>query len=105
MSENIYISGGSSRINGTVNTDTRVRGTVDTDTRIKGLVDVHVIGVENVLFPLFILLLLLGFIFISKGRTERITVDGVDCVVISRSGISCDWQNAKPATPKKEGEQ
>ena len=89
MSEHIYITG----------------GRTDTDTRIKGSVDVKLVDVEGIFFALLVPLLLLSFIFVPKGRTERITVDGVDCVVISRSGISCDWQNAKPATPKKEGEK
>ena len=109
MSEHIYISGGSSRIDGTVDTRTRVHGTVEVD------LSAFKIGLGIVLGFLFCLFAFKIFVIPSEEKMteiatefnkayepKRIVVQGVDCVVINRNAISCDWANAQPATPKKE---
>lgn len=109
MSEHIYISGGSSRIDGTVDTRTRVHGTVEVD------LSAFKIGLGIVLGFLFCFLAFRIFFIPSEEKVaelaaaynagyepKRIVVQGVDCVVIDRNAISCDWANAQPATPKEK---
>lgn len=106
MAEHIYISGSSTL-------DTRINNAVDTNTRVNGTVEVDLgafkIGLGIVLGFLFCLLAIKIFIIPSEEKMEklvaelnqeyapkRLVVQGVDCVVINRNAISCDWNNAQP---------
>lgn len=109
MSERIYISGGSSRIDGTVDTLTRVTNTVDINISIWSIA----LGIAlGFLFSMVILKLMvlpnkkeaekLSNFLETEYKPTRIDVQGVDCVVINRNAISCDWQNANPSKDKEE---
>ena len=108
MAEHIYITGGST-------IDARVNNTVDTNTRINGSVEVDLsafkIGLGIVLGFLFCLIAFKIFVIPSEEKMEklfaelnqdyapkRLVVQGVDCVVINRNAISCDWNKAQPYT-------
>ena len=102
MNENIRLSGG------TVDTNTRVNGTVEVD------LSAFKIGFGIVLGFLFCLFAFRIFVIPSEEKVaelaaaynagyepKRIVVQGVDCVVINRNAISCDWINAQPYTVKQ----
>ena len=102
MAEHIFISGG------TVNTNTRVNGSVEVD------LSAFKIGLGIVLGFLFCLFAFRIFVVPSEDKMaelatefnqtyepKRIVVQGVDCVVINRNAISCDWNNAQPYTVKQ----
>lgn len=114
MAEHIYITGSSTldtRIQNTVNTDTRIQGTVEVDLNAWQIA----VGIALGFVFCFLLVGLYAFAYQEKldglnqekqqeYAPQRISIQGVDCVVISKTAVSCDWNNAQPYT-QKQGEK